>query len=76
MQIVLIDDNEAYCESMRQSLSLHQIDCHYSTHAEEGLALLGTGHCEAALIDIMLGSISGIDLLKEIKRKNRNFRSS
>ncbi|WP_020613056.1 sigma-54-dependent transcriptional regulator [Sediminispirochaeta bajacaliforniensis] len=69
MQIVLIDDNEAYCESMRQSLSLHQIDCHYSTHAEEGMALLGTRHCEAVLIDIMLGSISGIDLLKEIKRR-------
>lgn len=73
MNIVLVDDHSLIRSGLRQALA----DTKFKVVAEassvqEGLAVLNTYKPEIALIDINLGSHSGIDLLSKATTKKLN----
>jgi DNA-binding NarL/FixJ family response regulator len=75
MNIILVDDHSLIRSGLRQALA----DTEFKVVAEassvqEGLAVLNTYKPEIALIDINLGSHSGIDLISKATTQKLNTR--
>ncbi|APF18258.1 putative two component, sigma54 specific, transcriptional regulator [Caldithrix abyssi DSM 13497] len=69
-KILLIDDNEAYCEQIKKSLELKNYYIEYETNAYRGLEYALQSEWDVVLVDMVLGQqIDGLAILKEIKKK-------
>lgn len=70
MRILLVDDQK----SLRRSLSLMLQGAGFETgeaeSGEEALACLGAEHFDLVITDLRMEGMSGVDLLREIKRLN------
>jgi two-component system response regulator CpxR len=77
-KILLIDDDVELGNLLRDFLSHHQIDLEITNSGEEGLELLEkhqtsiNSSFDLLILDIMLPGISGLEVLKEI-RKEKNI---
>ncbi len=67
--ILLIDDNQAYCEQIKKSLNLREIDITYETDPQRGLEKVVQQTWDAVLLDMVLNDeLDGLDILKKIKQ--------
>lgn len=65
--ILLIDDNQAYCEQVQKTLSLHGIRLHFFTDVDAGLHAAIKHHWGTILLDVVLNQhLDGLDILKKI----------
>ncbi|MHB2155672.1 sigma-54-dependent transcriptional regulator [Calditrichota bacterium GD2] len=73
-KILLIDDNEAYCEQIKKSLELKNYYIEYETNAYRGLEYALQSEWDVVLVDMVLGQqIDGLAILKEIKKKRADI---
>lgn len=69
--ILIIDDELSMCTLL--SLALGQnYDVRYATTAQEGLGILDKSKVDLVLLDLMLGGSDGIEVLREIKKRNNS----
>lgn len=67
--ILLIDDNEAYCEQIKKTLALRKIDLDYESDAQKALERAVHEPWEVILLDIVLNQdLHGLELLQMIKK--------
>jgi DNA-binding NarL/FixJ family response regulator len=75
MNIVLVDDHSLIRSGLRQALANTEFKVvAEASSVQEGLAVLNTYKPEIALIDINLGSHSGIDLISKATTQKLNTR--
>ncbi|MBM3262849.1 MAG: diguanylate cyclase [candidate division Zixibacteria bacterium] len=68
VRAIIIDDEELLCELFAAMLSQQGYDVEVSVSANGGLERLRTGHFDVVLLDLMLGSVSGLDVLEKIRQ--------
>ena len=69
MKILIVDDHELIRSGLANLLSQHKYDVvAEAATSSQALALINTHKPEIVLVDINLGSSSGIDLIKEMKK--------
>lgn len=69
--ILIIDDELSMCTLL--SLALGQdYDVRYATTAQEGMGILDKSKVDLVLLDLMLGGSDGIEVLREIKKRNNS----
>jgi DNA-binding response OmpR family regulator len=72
--ILIVDDDQAICELIRDGLAGRSYSCDIATSADEALTKLKSHHYDVALLDIMLPGTSGIRLLTAFKAISRNIK--
>lgn len=66
IEVVIIDDNKSLLWLLQQVLETEHI-CHkVASTGIDGIKLINEHHPRLAIIDIKLGSVSGIDIAKQI----------
>lgn len=69
-EILIIDDDRELGGMLREFLAPDHFRLSACTSGEEGLEALDTGPFELVILDIMLPGMSGIDVLKEIRKSS------
>lgn len=67
--ILIIDDELSMCTLLSLALG-QEYDVHYATTAQEGIKYVKEKKVDLILLDLMIGSSDGIDVLKQIKKEN------
>ena len=67
-RVLIVDDNEAHAEALSDSLELDGHRCTLAHSGREGLARLGEQTFDAVLTDLVMPDLSGIELLKQVRR--------
>jgi two-component system nitrogen regulation response regulator NtrX len=66
-QILLIDDNKAYCEQVQKTLALRGIELQFYIDGKEGLRDAIQKNWDVILLDVFLDQVlDGLDILKQI----------
>ncbi|NOX88384.1 MAG: sigma-54-dependent Fis family transcriptional regulator [Calditrichaeota bacterium] len=72
--ILLIDDNEAYCEQIKKTLALKDFSLHYEIDPEKGLESALENNWDVVLLDIVLnGKLDGLEILRRLKTKKQDL---
>ncbi len=74
MRILLVDDEEELVSTMAERLMLRGIDAEWVTSGEEAMRKAENSSYDLAVLDIKIPRISGIDLKKELQKKNTLMR--
>ncbi|WP_290663144.1 sigma-54 dependent transcriptional regulator [Ignavibacterium sp.] len=72
-KILIIDDDELVCQSLKKILVKLEYLTEYTTEAEYALDKIEQFDPDLILLDIYLTSMNGLDLLKEIHSKHFNI---
>ena len=67
-QVLVVDDEEVLRDVLETLLTRAGYGVTLAATAEEGLALFRKGSFDAAILDVMLPDLSGLDVLEELKR--------
>jgi two-component system, response regulator, stage 0 sporulation protein F len=70
MHIVIIDDEATVAETLAEALRDQGHTAAVGRSGSEGLALLAEETPDAVFLDLVMPGLSGIELLKEIRRGN------
>lgn len=70
--ILIIDDEKAICTSLTYALE-DNYKVYSTTEPKEGLSIIEKEEISLVLLDLRIGKISGLDVLKDIKSKNENI---
>ncbi len=69
-RILLIDDQQNFCEQIQKALNLYKIPLEYETEAKKGLERSIFEQWDVVLLDVVLNqSQDGLDILKQIVEK-------
>ena len=71
-EILIIDDNLKLCRSLARSFAKRDITCYSATNSLDALPLFIDKKPGVVLLDIMLGSENGIEILKKFLELNPN----
>lgn len=66
--ILIVDDELGICQSLMFGM-MEEYKVVYATDPREGLAKVRQGNIDAVLLDLRIGNISGLDMLREIKKE-------
>jgi len=69
-EILVVDDDAAIRDLLAAFLGGHGFCVTSAADGETGLDLLGRGSFDLALVDLVLPGMGGIDLIKEMRRRN------
>lgn len=72
MRILLIEDNKALCHNMSKYIQNAGYILDYTYDGKEGLKAIESHGYDLVILDCMLPSLNGIDLLKIIRQKGIN----
>ncbi len=65
---MVVDDEVNLCRSLRKALQREGLEIDAFSNPGEAIAALGSNTYAVALIDLMMPQISGLDLLREVRR--------
>ncbi|WP_026691476.1 sigma-54-dependent transcriptional regulator [Alteribacter aurantiacus] len=65
-KVIIIDDEPSICSSLAFALE-DEYDVVTTTNPEEGLANIRDNHFDLCLLDLRIGNVDGLDVLKKIK---------
>jgi two-component system OmpR family response regulator len=71
VRILLIDDDAAFTAMMAEYLQGEDFDCERTSDPEEGLAMALTGRFNAAVLDVMMPGLDGMELLRRLRRQSK-----
>jgi two-component system response regulator (stage 0 sporulation protein F) len=71
-KILIVDDENEICEITRDFLIRKNYTCFIATSEEEALELTKREQPDLVLLDVRLGSVSGMDILSKIKQLDKN----
>ena len=66
--VLLIEDHKRLAEFIRKGLENSEFSVHYCDKGEDGLLAIETGNFDAAILDLGLPDMDGIEVLREIRR--------
>lgn len=66
-RLLIIDDDPKIASALVRGLSLHGYDAEFENRADEGLKRLQSGAYAGAIVDVMLGEDSGIELVRSAR---------
>ncbi len=69
MRLLLIDDDHRLYELLERFLGGHGVQVDHAPDGPEGLEAVDDGH-DAVLLDIMMPSMSGLDVLRKIRERS------
>ena len=69
-RILVVDDSELICQQLSQLLALPDRQIAFATDGTAALEWLVEHSCSLVLTDLRLPGISGLDLIKEIRKKD------
>jgi DNA-binding NtrC family response regulator len=72
-QIVLIDDDRAWRETVSEYLQDHGFDVATADGPRRGQALLEQGDALVAVIDFQMPEMNGLELLRRVRRRRRDL---
>lgn len=67
-RILLIDDEKEFVTTLAERLELRGYDVEVSESGEGGIQFLKTSGFDAAILDLMMPGLNGIDTLVQIKK--------
>lgn len=73
-KILIIDDEPEICEITKSLLSKRKYSCFTASSQKDALALVEKEHPHLALLDVRLGSESGLEVLLRIKEMDKNVK--
>jgi len=73
MKILIIDDEQAIVEFLRQGLEARLFNVETASDGERGAFLARTGNYDLVLLDNVLPKLSGPEVLEEIRREERHL---
>lgn len=73
--VLVVDDSELFRKSAKRALISNDRCALTAAGPVEAKELLDREHVDLVVIDVVLGSSSGIDLLQEIKRAHPTLRA-
>jgi two-component system response regulator RegA len=65
-RLLIIDDDQVFCDILQRSLSRHNIDAYTCTQTDEALALLSKIDAQYAIVDLRIKNESGLQLIKPL----------
>jgi len=68
MKILIVDDNETFLSQIKKYLTLKNFDVDVAYRGKDALRMLVKGY-DAVLLDLKIPDISGIEIMKEARRK-------
>jgi DNA-binding NtrC family response regulator len=66
-RILVVDDEQIVCKSIRQALVRDDVIVDIALSADEAIRLQKAGPYDVIIIDLMMPGVSGLDLLKSLK---------
>ena len=72
-KILLVEDNVELNKTIKIFLELNNFDVDSKENGEEALNIIQENNYDLYLIDINLPNINGLDILKEIRNKNKDI---
>ena len=71
LRVLLIDDDAAFTAMMAEYLQGEDFDCERTSDPEEGLAMALSGRFNAAVLDVMMPGLDGMELLRRLRRQSK-----
>jgi two-component system OmpR family response regulator len=71
LRILLIDDDAAFTAMMAEYLAGEDFDCERTSDPEAGLELALSGRFNAAVLDVMMPGLDGMELLRRLRRQSK-----
>ena len=71
MRVLIVEDEPAYVEALRVALDVEGIDSEAAMDGREGLLRFREGQYDVILLDLMLPSVSGLDVLRAIRKESQ-----
>jgi DNA-binding response OmpR family regulator len=68
-RLLIVDDDPEITSALARGLRLHGYEAEASNRADLALARLGEGAFEGAIVDVMLGADSGLDLVRAARAR-------
>lgn len=73
-KVLVIDDEKEICELTKNFLSRRNYLCFTANNENEAVNLVKKERPQLALLDVRLGDISGLDVLRKIKEIDSNIK--
>jgi len=70
IRVLLVDDEKEFVNTLAERLRIKDIDISVAFSGEDALGQLDEFNFDVVILDVNMPGISGIDTLKEIKKKN------
>ena len=70
MRVLIVEDEEAYVEALRIALEAEGIESSAALDGREGIRVFRSNPFDVVLLDLMLPSVSGLDVLRAIRKES------
>ena len=70
ISVLIIEDEKSICDFIGKTLDSHEYKVTAANNGKDGLALITSSLPDLVLLDLMLPGGSGLDILRDIKRRN------
>ncbi len=72
-RILVVDDEQAICESCRRIFGEHGYDVETAATVKEGLECIRRGYFDCALIDLKMPDSNGMEIVRSARRHRQNM---
>lgn len=72
IRILVVDDEHDFLKLIKRRLTKRNVDVETVTNGEEALAFLAEHPVDVVILDVRMPGMSGIDVLKEIRKRFRD----
>lgn len=69
MRVLIVEDEPAYVEALRVALDVEGIDSEAVSDGRDAIRTFRAGRFDVVLLDLMLPSVSGLDVLRAIRKE-------
>jgi len=70
MRVLIVEDEPSFVEALRIAFDKEGHDVEVATDGRSGLAMFRSGRPDVVLLDLMLPSLPGLDVLRAIRRES------
>ncbi len=71
MRVLIVEDEPAYVDALRVALASDGIESEAAMDGRDGLLRFREDHFDVVLLDLMLPSVSGLDVLRSIRKESQ-----
>ena len=68
MRVLIVEDEPAYVDALRMALEIEGIEAEAATDGRDAIGAFRGGRFDVVLLDLMLPSVSGLDVLRAIRK--------
>ena len=68
MKVLIVEDEPAYVDALRVALEIEGIEAEAAIDGRDAIAAFRAGRFDVVLLDLMLPSVSGLDVLRAIRK--------